>query len=107
MSTVRDTPPASLQSIAASRVKMPRTALWLHLILTAAAIVLSLLLRPWLPQVGVSPYQQFLRSEWVLFAGGKGINLDILSLPLAPLLHIAAASVLGCSTPFRIAGGVH
>ena len=70
-------------------------SLVVDLLLAIIAVAVSVLLHPWVVSAGDTQYQEFLRMEWVLAAGGKGVQLDPLSLPLAPLLHVSVAAVVG------------
>ena len=66
--------------------------------LVLAAFLINLLTHQlWIEDLGDTPYLRFLRSEWVLAAGGNGLQLDYSSLPLPPVLYIATSAIFGTS----------
>ncbi|MGH2599143.1 MAG: hypothetical protein ACRDJ9_07125, partial [Dehalococcoidia bacterium] len=80
---------------AMGRLPVPSPSFLVELALVAVVIAVSVLARSAVERAGETPYQEFLRMQWLLVDGGKGLHLDSLSLPLAPLLHVATATVVG------------
>ncbi len=80
---------------------LPSLSFGVDALFVAGVVAVNVLARPLLARVGESPYQQFLRMQWVLVEGGKGLELDPLSLPLAPVLHVAVASLAGAAAAER------
>lgn len=73
----------------------PSLFLAAEVLLAVVTVSVSILVRPWVDRLGDTRYQEFLRLEWLLVAGGKGLQLDLLSLPLPPLLHVGGAALVG------------
>jgi hypothetical protein len=70
-------------------------ALAMDLALAAVAVVVSIVVQPWVDGLGVTKYREFLRMETLLVQGGKGFQLDLWSFPLAPALHVGTALLAG------------
>lgn len=87
--------PARLR-ISPSTGRMPGASPSSLLPLLAAVVVgISVLMQSRIEQAGETPYREFLRLQWLLVEGGKGLHLDPLSLPLPPALFVAVAAVAG------------
>ncbi len=67
----------------------------MEILLAALVVWLSVLVGPWIARVGDNAYQEFLRTQWILVGGGKGLQLDAGSLPLPPLLYLTASAIVG------------
>ncbi len=85
-------PTASLQ---ANRHRTGR-ALLVDALMALAVVGLSLALRGWAADIaGDNAFLEFLRAQWLLLLAGNGVALDPLSLPVPPLVFLAAAALGG------------
>jgi hypothetical protein len=73
-------------------LQLPSPSLGVDLLFAAVVGCVSVLARPAIDRLGDTPYQEFLRLEWLLVSGGKGLHLDSLSLPLPPLVYLGASA---------------
>ena len=71
---------------------LPSPSFGLDLLFAAVVACTSILARPAIDRLGDTPYQEFLRLQWLLVDGGKGLHLDSLSLPLPALVYVGASA---------------